>query len=86
LGVRVETRILTVNWSDFLNIAEDSRGLGMFTVRREDLLIRAAVGRYGSEKICKTEEELNKEIERLKKLNFVEIIDVKDLITWFGKG
>jgi hypothetical protein len=84
LGVRVEPTFI-VSWSDFLDIAENSRGLGRFIVREEELLIRATIGKYSSEKTCRTEEELNEEIKKLKKLNFVEIIDVKDLPTWFIK-
>jgi len=85
VGIRVETKVLIVPWSKFIEIAEDSRGLGIFMVRRDELSVKAVVGRFASEKTCNNERELDETVKTLRRLNFAEVLDIADLTVWLAR-
>jgi hypothetical protein len=85
ISLRVESRALIIPWDRFLEIAEDSRGQGIFVVKKEEGVIKAAVGRFASEKYFASEKELEEGVKLLKKLNFVEVLDVVELAVWLTK-
>jgi hypothetical protein len=53
----LERRAFLIEWDEFMDIAEESRGLGVFYKRPSELVIKAAVGRFATEITCKDDKE-----------------------------
>jgi hypothetical protein len=85
VALRVESRVLVVPWEKFLEIAEDSRGQGVYVVKKEEGTIKAAVGRFATEKYFASEKDLEEAVKLLKRLNFAEVLDVVELAVWLVK-
>lgn len=81
----IERKCFLIDWNDFLEIAEESRGLGIFYKRESERTIKAAVGRYATEKTFDKEEEYNRAINKLKDLGFKEVFDSVYISEWLVK-
>jgi hypothetical protein len=81
----LERRCLLIEWDKLIEIAENSRGQGIYYRRESDLTIKAATSRYASEIQCANEKEFNEKIKKLEDLGFVEVFETIDLSAWITK-